>query len=210
MRITIKFLSVCVLFLTAIGSAYAEDSLLKLMQKLKSEPTPRVAYKETRHLKLMTEPWHGSGYLYSLPPELMIREQLQPQRLLVGVKGNKSFYFDPKNDERHQGDLDGDNELSVPLGVFKALVNADEALLRSLFQVDFTSSPQDWSMELKPKQKTGSVSKIIVSGLSGQQANKIYILQGDGDTSEFNLQKDTGNGKGNGNISKLYQELLGE
>ena len=205
MRITIKFLSVCVLFLTAIGSAYAEDSLLKLMQKLKSEPTPRVAYKETRHLKLMTEPWHGSGYLYSLPPELMILEQLQPQRLLMGVKGNKAFYFDPGKNERHQEDLGSDDGLNIPITVFKALANANEALLRSLYQIDFTSSPQDWLMELKPKQKAGPISKIIVSGLSGQQANKIYILQEDGDTSEFILQKATGGG-----ISKLYQELLGE
>lgn len=206
MRITIKFLSIFALFLTAMGSAYAEDSLLKLMQKLKSEPTPRVAYQETRHLKLMTEPWYGSGHLYSLPPELMILEQLQPQRLLMGVKGNKSFYFDPDKNERHQQDLGSDDGLNIPITVFKALVNADEALLRSLYQIDFTASPQDWSMELKPKQKAGSVAKIIVSGQSGQQANKIYILQEDGDTSEFNLQK----ASGGGNISKLYQELLGE
>lgn len=206
MSVTIKFLSGIALLLTAMGSAFAEDSLLKLMQKLKSEPTPRVAYQETRHLKLMTEPWHGSGYLYSLPPELMIREQLKPERVLMGVKGNKAFYFDSGKNERHQQDLSSGDELNSPVTVFKALVNADEALLRSLYQIDFTSSPQDWTIELKPKQKTGSVTKIIVSGLSGQQANKIHILQEDGDTSEFTLQK----ASGGGNISKLYQELLGE
>jgi hypothetical protein len=206
MRITIKFLCGIALLMTAITSAYAEDSLLKLMQKLKSEPTPRVAYQETRNLKLMSEPWHGSGYLYSLPPELMVREQLKPERVLMGVKGDKAFYFDPGKNERHQTDLGGDNELNVPLTVFKALVNADEALLRSLYQIDFTSSPQDWLMELKPKQKAGSVAKIIVSGQSDQQANKIYVLMEDGDTSEFNLQK----ASGGGNITQLYKELLGE
>jgi Outer membrane lipoprotein carrier protein LolA-like len=206
MKMTINFLSGITLFLTAVGCASAEDSLLKLMQKLKSEPTPRVAYEETRHLKLMTEPWHGSGYLYSLPPELMIREQIKPERVLMGIKGDKAYYFDSVKNERHQQDLGSGDELNSPVTVFKALVNADEALLRSLYQIDFTSSPQDWSLELKPKQKTGSVSKIIVSGLSGQQANKIYILQEDGDTSEFNLQKATGGG----NVNKLYKELLGE
>ncbi len=210
MRITKKVFSGITLYLMAIGSVYAEDSLLKLMQKLKSEPTPRVAYQETRNLKLMTEPWHGNGYLYSLPPELMVLEQLKPERVLMGVKGDKAFYFDPGKNERHQTDLVGDNELNVPLTVFKALVNADEALLRSLYQVDFTSSPQDWLMELKPKQKTGSVSKIIVSGQSGQQANKIYILMEDGDSSEFKIQKDDGAGKSSGNITRLYKELLGE
>ncbi|WP_411728452.1 LolA family protein [Methyloglobulus sp.] len=206
----IKLFSGIALFLTAMGSVYAADTLLALMQKLKSEPASRVAYQETRTVKLMAELWHGSGYLYSLPPDLMIREQLRPQRLLMGIKGNKSFYFDPKNDVRHQGDLDGDNELNVPLAVFKALVNADEALLRSLFQIEFSSGPQAWTMNLKPKHKAGSVSNIIVSGLSGQQANKISVMQEDGDISEFNLQKESGGGKSNDTINKLYQELLGE
>jgi Outer membrane lipoprotein carrier protein LolA-like len=206
MRITIKLLYGIALFFAAVGSASAEDSLLSLLKKLKSEPTPRVAYEETRHLKLMTEPWHGSGYLYSLPPELMIREQIKPERVLMGVKGNKAYYFDSAKNERHQQDLGSGDEINSPVTVFKALVNADEALLRSLYQIDFTSSPQDWSLELKPKQKTGLVSKIIVSGQSGQQANKIYILQEDGDTSEFNLQK----AYGGGNVNKLYKELLGE
>lgn len=206
MNVTIKFLSGLALLLTVMGRAYAEDSLLKLMQKIKSEPTPRVTYQETRHLKLMTEPWHGSGYLYSLPPELMIREQLQPQRLLTGIKGNKVFYFDPSKNERHQQDLGSGDELNSPVTVFKALVNADEALLRSLYQIDFTSSPQDWTMELKPKQKAGSVTKIIVSGQAGQQADKIHLFQEDGDTSEFTLQK----ASDGGNINKLYQELQGK
>jgi Outer membrane lipoprotein carrier protein LolA-like len=198
------------LFLATIGNVYAEDTLSSLMQKLKSTPTARVAYLETRKMQLMTEPWHGSGYLYSLPPELMIREQLQPQRLLMGIKGNKALYFDPKEDVRHQVDLDGDNELSVPLGMFKALVNADEALLRSLFQVEFSSGAQAWAMTLQPKQKTGSVAKIMVTGLSGQRANKISILQEDGDSSEFILKQESDNGKHNVPINKLYQELLGE
>ncbi|MCX7086606.1 MAG: outer membrane lipoprotein carrier protein LolA [Methylococcales bacterium] len=209
-RTSSKFLSGIVLCLATIGSVNAEDTLLSLMQKLKSAPLSRISYQETRTLKLMTEPWHGSGYLYSLPPDLMIREQLQPQRLLMGVKGNKALYFDPKENVRHQGDLDGDNELSVPLTVFKALVNADETLLRSLYDIDFSSESQAWSMNLTPKQKTGSVSKIVVSGLSGQQANKISITQEDGDVSKFSLQKDADGAKNNGVINKLYQELLGE
>jgi hypothetical protein len=206
----IKFFSGVALFMATMGSAYAEDSLSSLMQKVKSEPAAKVAYQETRKMKLMTEPWRGSGYLYSLPPELMIREQLQPQRLLMGVKGNTALYFDPKEDVRHQAELDSDNELSVPLGVFKALVNADESLLRSLFQIEFSSGKQAWTMALQPKQKTGSVAKILVSGLSGQRANKISILQEDGDSSEFTLQKESGGGKHNVPINKLYRELLGE
>ncbi|POZ50057.1 LolA family protein [Methylovulum psychrotolerans] len=206
---TIVF-SVFALFLLAMGNAYAEDSLLKLMQKLKSEPMSRVAYQETRNLKLMAEPWHGSGYLYALPPELMIREQLQPERVLMGAKGNQAYYFDPGKSERHQADLNDGNELNAPLTVFKALVTADEALLRSVYHIVFTSHPQDWLMELSPKQKAGTVAKIFVSGRPGGQIDKITILQEEGDSSEFTLQPTPGGGQNNAAITGLFQELAGE
>ena len=83
-----------ILFLLGLGNVYANDTLLGLMQKLKSEPMGKVAYQEIRKLKLMKDPWHGSGYLYSQPPDLMIKEQVKPERLLMGMKGNKAFYFD--------------------------------------------------------------------------------------------------------------------
>ena len=198
------------LFWATIGNVYAVDTLSSLMQKVKSEPTARVAYLETRKMQLMSKPWQGSGYLYSLPPELMIREQLQPQRLLTGIKGNTALYFDPKENVRHKMELDGDNELSVPLGMFKALVNADETLLRSLFQIEFSSGERVWTMALQPLQKAGTITKIVVSGLSGQRANKINIFQEDGDSSEFILKEVSANSKHNIPINKLYLELLGE
>lgn len=206
----IKFINVMALFFVTVSAVQAEDSLATLMQKLKADPASRVAYQETRTLKLLTEPWHGSGYLYSLPPDLMIREQLKPERLVMGVKGHKTYYFDPKNDQRHQGELSEDGEQSMPLAVFKAIVNADETLLRSLYQVDFSSAAEGWAMHLKPKQASGSVAKVVVSGLSGQVANKVVISQADGDVSEFSLQKEAGAGKSNSVINKLLQELQGE
>jgi outer membrane lipoprotein-sorting protein len=205
----IKILTGLALCWLTMGSAHAEDTLASLMQKVKSNPVAKVAYQETRNMKLMAKPWQGGGYLYALPPELMIREQLQPQRLLMGIKGNTALYFDPKENVRHQMELDNDNELSVPLGVFKALVNADEALLRSLFNINFASTAKTWMMVLQPKQKSGPIINIRVTGPSGQRANKINILQEDGDSSEFILQKAADN-KHNTPINTLYQELLGE
>jgi len=51
----------------------ADDSLSALMQRMKSDQAVRVAYQETRTLELMEKPWKGSGYMYSLPPDLMLR-----------------------------------------------------------------------------------------------------------------------------------------
>ena len=109
-----------------VNVSYAKDSLTTVMQRMESETAVKIAYQETRVLELMDQPWKGSGFMYSMPPDLMIREQLQPQRLLMAVKGDKMLYYDPGSDVRHQGDMDEDNPLSLNIAVFKALINADE------------------------------------------------------------------------------------
>ena len=198
-----------ILGLTANNSV-AEDSVSTLMQIMKSESAVKIAYQETRMLELMEQPWQGSGYMYSMPPDLMIREQLQPQRLLMGVKADEMFYYDPVNDVRHQGEMDEGDSLSLNLAVFKALINADEALLHSLYQVEFSSAAQGWKMTLKNKHEIDSGFSIVVSGLPGQQADKIIVKQADGDSSEFLLQKNNAGDAINKTVQQLYQELLGE
>lgn len=209
-KIYIKILTGLVLVAALAPSVQAEESLKALMQRMKANPVAKVAYQETRTLKLLTEAWHGSGFLYSLPPDLMIREQLKPERLLMGVQGNKVFYFDVKNNTRHEGELAADSEQSVPLVVFKAIANADEALLRSVYDIVFAATAQGWTMDLTPKQAAGAVTKIIVSGLSGQAANKVRIVQAEGEYSEFSLQKVADGSANDAAINLLFQELQGE
>lgn len=192
-----------------VNIANAEDSLSLLMQHLQSKTAIKMAYKETRSLELMDQVWEGSGYLYSMPPDIMIREQLHPQRLLMGVKGEKMFYFDPDNDTRYQDELEASNVLSLNIAVFKALVNADEALLNSLYDIDFSSDAEGWLMALKPKQTLDSELSIIVSGLTNKQANSISFTQ-DGDVSKFSLQKNDEGENIEIIINQLYQELQGE
>jgi len=202
------------IFLVIIGltanDLIAEDSVSSLMQRMESETAVKIAYQETRMLELMEQPWQGSGYMYSMPPDLMIREQLQPQRLLMGVKADEMFYYDPVNDVRHQGEMDEGDALSLNLAVFKALINADEALLNSLYQVEFSTATQGWEMTLKNKHEIDSGFSIVVSGLPDQQADKISIKQADGDSSEFLLQKNNAGDAINTTVQHLYQELLGE
>lgn len=187
----------------------SDDSLSQVMQRMQSDKIARIAYRETRTLELMQRPWQGRGYMYSLPPDLMIKEQLQPERLLMAVKGDQMFYFDPVNDVRHQGVMGEDNPLSLNIGVFRALINADEALLHRLYWVDFSSSAQRWSMTLKPKQNRDS-GFIIITGLAHKQPDTIKVKQPDGDLSELSLQPDTNGHDVEATVKRLYRELLGE
>lgn len=192
------------------NSSHADDSLSALMQRMKSNTAVRISYQETRKLELMEQPWQGSGYMYSLPPDIMIKEQLKPERLLMGIHGDQMLYFDPVNDVRHQGEMEEDNPLSLNIAVFKALMNADEASLHSMYRVEFSSEPHGWVMTLKPKRDGESGFSIVISGLPQQQADTIKVKQADGDLSEFTLHKDAARDEIKTTINRLYRELLGE
>lgn len=190
--------------------SFSEDSVSALMQQLQSDEAIKMAYQEIRTLELIDRPWHGSGFMYSIAPDLMIREQLKPQRLLMGIKGNKMFYFDPENKIRHQGELNEDNPLSLNIAVFKALITTDEALLNRLYIIDFSEQAERWLMTLKSKQESESGFNIVVSGLKGGMADTIITEQADGDLSEFLLQPIATGTDVRKRVGMLYKELVGE
>ena len=203
-----------IILLAAIFSfnlSYADDiTLASLMQGMKSKEATRIAYTEIKTLELIDEPWEGSGFMYSLPPDLMVKEQLLPKRIVMGVKGDKMFYLDKGNGISHQGELDSNDLISLNVAVFKSLINADEKLLHSMYHVEFNNTERGWLMNLTPKNNKQSTFSTQVSGVSSQHIDKIVIKQADGDRSEFTLRKDR-RGKRIRNIAKhLYQELQGE
>ncbi len=206
--VNMPFLWLCIGL--GVNTSYANDSLAQLMQRIKTDTAVKMSYQEIRTLELMDQPWQGSGYMYAIPPHLMIKEQLQPQHVLMAVDGDTLFYFDPKNDVRHQGEMEEDNPLALNIAVFKALINADETLLNRMYLVDFNSTAQHWIMHLKPKANSESGFYITVSGLANQPANRIKIHQADGDLSEFVLQKERVGADITNRINKLYQTLPGE
>jgi hypothetical protein len=198
------------LSLLAASDGRADDTLSEVIRRMQSDKGGRIAYRENRTLELMDRPWQGSGYLYSLPPDLMLKEQLKPERVLMAVKGEQMFYYDPANDVRHHAEMSEDNPLSLNIGVFRALINADEGLLHRLYEVAFSSTSQDWSIMLKPKQGSESDFSIVISGLAQQQADTITVKQPDGDLSEFSLQPDARGDEIEAVVNRLYRELLGE
>ncbi len=206
---TFKYFLLLSLFLVSNFSV-ADEALSLLMHKLKSNSAIQMSYKETRTLELMDQAWQGSGYLYSLSPDIMIREQLQPKRLLMGIVGNRMFYFDPENKTRHEDEFDDESPRTLSVAVFKALVNADEKLLHRLYKVEFSSSEKAWVMNLKPKQNEDSTLNIEVSGLANLQANKFQITQEAGEISEFNLQKKSEGMAVKQIIEQLSQTLQGK
>lgn len=189
--------------------ATAEDSVAALMKRMQSDTAVSIAYQETRTLEMLDQPWQGNGYMYSLPPGLMIKEQLEPERVLMAIDGDKLFYYDPGNDVRHQGEMDEDDPLSLSIAVFKALMNADEQLLYTMYRVEFSEQPEQWRMTLKAKNDPESPFAIDIFGLPGEQVGRVKVMQADGDSSDVTLQKHAEGDKVKAKIDALYQELQG-
>ncbi len=201
-KIILSLLLVCS-FKTA-----AEDSLSAVMARMKPDTAVRIRYRETRYMDLLAEPWEGAGYFYARPPDLMLKEQFHPSREIMGASGSRIYYYDPANNVRHQGVIEQDDPVSLNLSAFKALVNGDKALLKALYKIEFCSKPEQWILTLKAKDPTvdESLDKIVISGLSDQPANKIEVIQLDGDRTLFSIKKD-GQGK---EIEAAVAQINGE
>lgn len=190
-------------------SLFAEDSFSSVIARMKPKTAVRISYQETRFLDLLDAPWHGSGYMYAMTPDIMVKEQTEPVRELAGASGQQMFYYDPVNDIRHQQDIADDDPISLNVVVFKALVNGDQALLEKMYQIDFFSGLKVWRLTLtaKNKQARESLAKVEISGLPEQPADKIIVYQADGDYSEFVLKPDGSGEDIQAEVIQLYQLL---
>ncbi len=167
-------------------STFADTALSQLMQNFKTTSAVKTAYRETRKPELFSSEWHGAGYLYSLGSEILIREQITPNRLLMGIIKDQIFYLDVENKRRYQSELDYDNPIALTVLIFKALATADENLLKKLYRVQLEQSPSEWSLRLTPKNQAIELT-ILIAGFTHQAAHKIEFNQ-DGDHSELTLE----------------------
>ena len=206
---------IMLLMLLIINPVYADDSLSALMLRMQSTDAVKISYQETRTLELFDHTWYGSGYMYSTPNGLMLREQLKPNRLLMAVNQGDLFYYDVEHHLRHHATMQDDDPLTFQFAVFKALITADDALLQRLYQIDFETNSERWLMTLTAKQ-TDSADEIKVSGRLFQTVDTIIIKQADGDLIEFMLKSESKVKSNNDNkaltqtIDNLYAELTGE
>jgi hypothetical protein len=189
---------------------WSEDTLESVMLRMQATTATRVAYQETRSLALLEDLWQGSGFLYVTPTGLMIKQQLQPDIKLMGISNELILYFDPVNDVRYRGGMADDNPMILQTSVFKALLSADMTLLNRLYQVDFIPGVDSWVMRLQAKHDPDSLFRIEITGLAGQPAERVKMLQEDGDSSEITLGEVSAEQSVSTIVADLYRQLTGE
>ncbi len=199
----------CLLALLSVSfTSHGRETLSAVLKRMHTDTAVKLAYQERKDLTLMDQPWQGEGFLYSMPSrEIMIKQQTQPEPVLMAVIGQQLVYYDQTHQIRHQGILDDSNPFSLNIAVFKALMSQDMVLLEQFYQLDFVSQKRRWQLILKDKQSPESAFLIIISGPLQQAADTITIHQPDGDQSTMWLKKTVEGEVVKQQIEKLLKQL---
>jgi outer membrane lipoprotein carrier protein LolA len=207
----ISFLVLCLMGILQ-GNVYAKDSLAAVIARMKTDTAVRIKYQEIRHLELMADPWHGSGYMYAMTPDIMVKEQLHPVREVMGAAGDEMYYYNPPEETRYHTKMDENDSLSLQVGALQALLNGDRQLLNEMYQIEFIVKKNKWVLLLKSKSAADgkSLSRLLITGLPGAAANKITVFQTDGDNSEYILEKDAEGEEIKVIVKQLYKEIKGD
>ena len=172
-------------------SVHADESLSSVMARMTPQGVVQFRYEEIRTMALLAEPWHGNGVLYADPPDRMVKLQVQPERIVMAVDGDRMWYYDSLRQVRHSSPISEDDERSVLIIVMQALLNGDRARLEEDFRVEFSVESDTWRLKLAPgsTEAPKTESFVLVSGPVGEAAKRIVLQQSDGDRSELLLTK---------------------
>ncbi len=184
-----KIAVVFLLSLPAIG--FAQESIESVMARMKPDIAVKIAYQETRYMGLFDDEWHGSGYLYAEIPDVMLKQQLQPEVEMMATQGSQLTYSKPATQTFHQLQIDESNPMMASLAAFKGMMTGNLVYLRQLYELKFTSSELSWTLEMlaKDHEPEEDPIKIIMQGLSEKAANKISVILPDGDRSSYELSQ---------------------
>jgi len=184
-----KIAVVFLLSLPAIG--FAQESIESVMARMKPDIAVQIAYQETRYMGLFDDEWHGNGYLYAEIPDVMLKQQLQPEVEMMAAEGSQLTYSKPATQTFHQLQIDESNPMMASLAAFKGMMTGNLVYLRQLYDLKFTAEKLKWTLEMvaKDHEPDEPPIKIIMQGLSEQAANKMSVILPDGDRSSYELSQ---------------------
>jgi len=184
-----KVAVVFLLSLPAIG--FAQESIESVMARMKPDIAVQIAYQETRYMGLFDDEWHGNGYLYAEIPDVMLKQQLQPEVEMMAAEGSQLTYSKPDAQTFHQLQIDESNPMMASLAAFKGMMTGNLVYLRQLYDLKFTAEKLKWTLEMvaKDHEPDEPPIKIIMQGLSEQVANKMSVILPDGDRSSYELSQ---------------------
>lgn len=162
-------------------------SLTHLMEELAKRQSGSVKFRETRFLKLLTNPVTIEGVL-SYDGNRLEKHNLKPEDERVVIDGSRVTIFRPAQNREDSLFLSDIPALDVFITGLRATLRGDIASLRRSFWIKYDHVGADWKMTLTPldQEAVAAVREVRLAGRAIQIAT-IEVEEASGDRSLIEL-----------------------
>jgi hypothetical protein len=142
-------------------------------------------------MELLTEPWKGSGYLFSTPDGTLVKLQIAPERLIMAIVGDSMYYYDSSSQRRQSAPLSYAGPMADQIMMFRAIIQGRSAELAPGYDIRAEARDAGWALTLNGKaQATGvTPARMEITGEENGRRRHIRIQQADGDETEYVMQQ---------------------
>lgn len=191
-------------------TALADDAnLTEILARIRRDGAAEFRYQETRTLELASAPWHGEGLMLSGNDGSLIKLQQQPNRVVMAIAGDKMYYWDPAQQQRHVAPLESEGPAGQ-IVLFRKLLQGKIDELRADYDMKAEQHQQQWTLRLTPKAGADDAFSIEISGDQNPDRRRLLIRQADDESSDYQLQLSHDNPDPSATIKQLLTEAAGE
>lgn len=178
------------LFATALFpvQAAAQDTLNRVLERLRVRDTGHFSYTETRHLQLLAEPWQAAGDIYASQQQMVIAQQ-SPTFVVTVISADRMLHIDKERDIHRSLNLERPFAVPGMEPFMRLLYGANgHGELAQEYTVVFDTTESRWLLQLAPRQHTEhAVIRMQISGDVGRGPDRMVLQTADGDRTEWQL-----------------------
>jgi len=170
----------------------AELTLDSLMAELSTARGVVANFRERKEIALLIDPLESRGVLYFAPPGRLARFTLAPRYSSLVIDGETLRFRDGEAGEDF--DLSGNPMARAFVDNFIVLFNGNVERLRELYDAEFSTEGQSWSLRLTPRSRRlrVAVESIVLTGGSGANGKggirRMEMRTPDGDRTTTDLE----------------------
>jgi len=188
-----------------------EAGLADLLVRIRQSGFAEFRYEETRKLELASSPWQAQGYMLSGADGRLIKLQLQPKRIIMAIAGDRMYYWDPEQKQRHAAPLGQAGQATGQITVFRSILQGHAEELQPTYDFAPEKHGKRWVLRMTPKRQSDEYAPSIeISGDEDERKRQVLIRQTDGESTEYRLIKTSEGPELEYSIQRLLLEATGD
>jgi len=205
--------SLCLLLallpMTALGG---EPEVQALLGRIRQSGSAEFHYQETRKLELASSPWQGEGYMLSGADGSLVKQQLQPTRVIMAIADGRMYYWDPEQQQRHTAPLGQSGQAADLITVFIAILQGHADDLKSSYDFIAQQHGKRWTLRLTPKPELSdeNAPTVEISGDEDLRKRQVLIRLPDGESAEYRMVKTAEGQQPESSLQRLLLEAIGD